>query len=213
MEIWTKNVKTFAKYLEIWAKMAPNFCRITWRAAFLEVIPKKGLFKKIFAQNVVQRFSGKFGEIRAKILRTHKKLPAPTPTPVRLNMVNSVGRPFSFPTSSDIKNQRTNCDVDELFEQIQITMQCIKQRCKTDTHIFLVLNIVYLDPFIIFIVQTVISCVSNCFSCVQLHKVCSKKIKSNCTLNCLNQGSPTWCPRAPCRPQGPRWSPKGLFWK
>jgi len=27
----------------------------------------------------------------------------------------------------------------------------------------------------------------------------------------LHQGSPTWCPRAPGRPQGPSRSPAGLF--
>jgi len=30
---------------------------------------------------------------------------------------------------------------------------------------------------------------------------------------CLKQGSPTWCPRAPGRPQGPSRSPAGLFQK
>jgi len=29
----------------------------------------------------------------------------------------------------------------------------------------------------------------------------------------LEQGSPTWCPQAPCRPRGPRWSLAGLLWK
>jgi len=88
MEIREKSVKTFAKSLIIWSKwrpiwldlkkMAPNVCRITWRP-FSEVIPKEGLLEKIFAQKVAQNFSGKFGEIREKILRTPKNLPAPTP--------------------------------------------------------------------------------------------------------------------------------------
>jgi len=29
----------------------------------------------------------------------------------------------------------------------------------------------------------------------------------------FGQGSPTWCPRAPGRPQGPWRSSAGLFWK
>jgi len=29
--------------------------------------------------------------------------------------------------------------------------------------------------------------------------------------HCLDQGSPTWCPRVPGRPQGPSRSPAGLF--
>jgi len=37
----------------------------------------------------------------------------------------------------------------------------------------------------------------------------SKKILNNA----LAQGSPTWCPRAPGRPQGPCWSPAGQFLK
>jgi len=32
-------------------------------------------------------------------------------------------------------------------------------------------------------------------------------------INYLVQRLPTWCPRAPCRPQGPRRSPAGLFQK
>jgi len=30
---------------------------------------------------------------------------------------------------------------------------------------------------------------------------------------CAAQGTPTWCPRAPSRPQKPCKSPAGLFWK
>jgi len=40
---------------------------------------KNGLHEKIFAQKVVQIFSGKFEKIRTKILRTPKYLRAPTP--------------------------------------------------------------------------------------------------------------------------------------
>jgi len=38
-----------------------------------------GLHEKIFTQKVAQKSFGQFGEIRAKILRTPKNLPAPTP--------------------------------------------------------------------------------------------------------------------------------------
>jgi len=39
-------------------------------------------FVKICGQKLHNNISGKFGEIRAKILRTPKNLPAPTPMPV-----------------------------------------------------------------------------------------------------------------------------------
>jgi len=37
--------------------------------------PKNGLHENIFAQKVTQKFAGKFGEIRTKILRNPKNLP------------------------------------------------------------------------------------------------------------------------------------------
>ena len=45
--------------------------------------PKKGLHEKIFAQKMA-KFFGKFEEIGAKILRTPKNLPTPTPTVIPL---------------------------------------------------------------------------------------------------------------------------------
>jgi len=56
----------------------------TWRR-FLEVTPKKG-FHDLCGREVVgkvaqKNFSGKFGAIWAKILRTTKNWPAPTPVP------------------------------------------------------------------------------------------------------------------------------------
>ena len=53
-----KSLKTFTNSVKVWAKMAPN---IVW-------------FEKTCAQ-----FLGKFVRIRAKIIRTPKNLPAPTP--------------------------------------------------------------------------------------------------------------------------------------
>ena len=81
MEIWAKSVESFAKPLKNWAKMVPN---VVWfenngaqsvqnhmKTFLLEVMPKEGLSEKMFAQKVAQNFLGKFGEIRAKIHRTH----------------------------------------------------------------------------------------------------------------------------------------------
>jgi len=59
-----KISENLSKTLKIWAKMAP---KITSRA-FLEITSSYGVF-----------FSGKFARIRAKILRTPKNWPAPTP--------------------------------------------------------------------------------------------------------------------------------------
>ena len=88
-KFWVISVKTFAKTLIIWAKMVPNVVwfekkqRLTSAESheilFLELIPKEGLLEKMFAQKWSKNFSGKCGEIRAKILRTPKNLPAPAP--------------------------------------------------------------------------------------------------------------------------------------
>ena len=80
MEICVKYVKIFAKSLNIWKKMAPNVCRITWKL-FLEVIPKEDLLEKMNTEKVPQNFSVKFGEIQKKILRALKNLLASTPMP------------------------------------------------------------------------------------------------------------------------------------
>jgi len=62
----------------------------TWRSTFaksnedrftlLEVIPKKVFMRRYLHEKWPKIFSGKFGEIQAKILRTPKNFPAPTPT-------------------------------------------------------------------------------------------------------------------------------------
>jgi len=56
----------------------------TWRR-FLEVTPKKrfsrSLWERSCRQSRTKNFSGKFGAIWAKILRTTKNWPAPTPVP------------------------------------------------------------------------------------------------------------------------------------
>ena len=58
-------------------------CRITWRRFFWGVIPKKGLHdlcgRKYSHKKFPENFLGKFGENRAKIFRTPKYSPAPTP--------------------------------------------------------------------------------------------------------------------------------------
>jgi len=68
-----KSVQTFTKSLKIWAnsrkyeqEWRPTAPKITWRAFF---------WRSLF----MEFFSGTFGRIRAKILRTPKKLPAPSP--------------------------------------------------------------------------------------------------------------------------------------
>ena len=53
-----------------------------------------GLHEKIFAQKIAQKFSGKFGEIRAKILRTPKNLPAATPVVNSMKLGAGKGCPY-----------------------------------------------------------------------------------------------------------------------
>jgi len=84
VEFWAKSVKNFAQFLKIWANSLKIEAKVAhtvldlqkWRPKshedyFLEVI-KYRLHQKIFAQKV---FSGRFGEIWAKILRTPNNLP------------------------------------------------------------------------------------------------------------------------------------------
>jgi len=63
--------------------MAPNVCKKHVKTLFLEVKPEKGLYylcgRKFIGEIRTKNFSGKFGKIRAKILRTPKILPAPAP--------------------------------------------------------------------------------------------------------------------------------------
>ena len=64
-------------------KMALNICRKTHEPLSVGGHTKKrsswSLWEKICRQTSHKNFSGKFGEIEAKILRTPKRLPAPTP--------------------------------------------------------------------------------------------------------------------------------------
>ena len=64
-------------------KKNPNICAVNKLAnRFLEVIPKVGVHnlcgKNYSHKELPENFSGKFGEIRAKIFRTPKTLPALT---------------------------------------------------------------------------------------------------------------------------------------
>ena len=56
----------------------------TFFGSFLEVIPKEDVHdlcgRKYSHKEMPENFSGKFGEIRSKIFRNPKNLPAPTPT-------------------------------------------------------------------------------------------------------------------------------------
>jgi len=77
--------KNGAQRALLWKKWDPTCIdliklvhKITWRS-FLEVIRKNILHEKYSHKKWPKIFLGKFGEIRAKILRTPKKLPAPTP--------------------------------------------------------------------------------------------------------------------------------------
>jgi len=63
-------------------KMTPNICRKTHEdllTLFWRSHQKKRLWEKPCRQKSHENVSGKFGEIRAKILRTPKTLPASTP--------------------------------------------------------------------------------------------------------------------------------------
>ena len=94
-KIWAESLKIWAKSRKIRAKMAPNVAltskndahrlqKNTW-SPFLEVRPKKGLHdlcgRKSVGEVAQKLFGQKFGEIRVKILRTPKNLPAPAPVP------------------------------------------------------------------------------------------------------------------------------------
>ena len=56
----------------------------TFFGSFLKVIPKEDVHdlcgRKYSHKEMPENFSGKFGEIRSKIFRNPKNLPAPTPT-------------------------------------------------------------------------------------------------------------------------------------
>ena len=94
LKIWAKSVETFATFLKIWAnsfkiqsKMAPNmlwFEKMAPKSHVIDILlfffwgdPKYGLHA--IHKKWLKIFSGKFGIIRAKIVRTAKNLPAPTP--------------------------------------------------------------------------------------------------------------------------------------
>ena len=77
------NLGKTSEIFNIWAKMAPNMicfgkmvhnvCRIIWRPLFLKVISKEVLLEKCSHKKWSRSFSGKIGEIRAKIFRTHRR--------------------------------------------------------------------------------------------------------------------------------------------
>jgi len=67
LKTFTNSLKIWANSLKVWAKMAP---KMVW-AFFIYLFFLEVTFLGVF--------SGKFGRIRAKILRTRKNLPAPTP--------------------------------------------------------------------------------------------------------------------------------------
>ena len=82
-KIWAKSLKMFTKSRKIWAK-------VWFEKMALEVIPEK-VFMICVGENIRAKsclktfsFSGKFGEIRAKIFRTPKNSPASTPVPSTL---------------------------------------------------------------------------------------------------------------------------------
>jgi len=84
LKLWTKFLKIWVKPLKILEKMATNVCRKTQKhmKTFFGGHTKKGLHNlcgRICRQKLYKNFSGKFGEIRAKILRTPKILPSPIP--------------------------------------------------------------------------------------------------------------------------------------
>jgi len=95
MKIWANSLKIQAKIAPnlLWLKeMAPNVFHLkSWSPKSHENVffgghPKNGL--QYSQKTWPKSFSGTFGEIRAKILRTPRKLPAPTP------MGYSIAEPF-----------------------------------------------------------------------------------------------------------------------
>jgi len=88
LKVFTKSHKIWANFLKIRTKMAPNV--VCFEKMALEVISEKVLMIRV-GENIRTKsclktfcFSGKFGKIRAKIFRTPKNLPAPTPVPSTL---------------------------------------------------------------------------------------------------------------------------------
>jgi len=88
LKIWAKSLEIWAKSLKYEQKWSPTcFDLKKWshEECFFGGHPKYGLH----TQKVAKYFSGKFEEIWAKILRTPKNLPAPTP------MFSIIGPAFS----------------------------------------------------------------------------------------------------------------------
>jgi len=86
LKIWAKSLKIRVKMapkVDWLQKMEPKVCKITREDLFWSVTSKKDLNdlcgRKFVGKSCIKVFSGKFGEIREKILRTSKDLPAPTP--------------------------------------------------------------------------------------------------------------------------------------
>ena len=82
-----KTSENLGKMPENPGKMAPNICRKTQSRPFFgghtKIRSSCSLWEKICGQ---KSFSGKFGEIRAKILCTPKTLPAPSPMTLTANL-------------------------------------------------------------------------------------------------------------------------------
>jgi len=72
VEIRAKYQKTFTKSLKILA----NACK--YEQKWHPTAPKI-TYKTFFSRSLLMEFLGKLGRIRAKIIRTPKILPAPTP--------------------------------------------------------------------------------------------------------------------------------------
>jgi len=88
--ICRKSEQNRGKFGQIWCPMLFDFKILhptfpeKHMKTFLDVIPQKDLHDlwslwRNFVGKVPENFSGKFGKIRAKILRTPKNLPAPKP--------------------------------------------------------------------------------------------------------------------------------------
>ena len=61
VKIRAKSVKTFAKYLKIWTKLAPNVCRCTWRPAFFGGHPGRRSFEKCLHKKCSKSFGQVWG--------------------------------------------------------------------------------------------------------------------------------------------------------
>ena len=100
----------------------------TWRPFFgghTKIRSSWSLWEKICRQKSNKNFSAKFGEIRAKILRTPKNLPAPT-------RISQVSEDFSIQPLSKILQQRCQSKREAMAMESVWQEDGVKQRTDRD---------------------------------------------------------------------------------